>query len=334
MYIMYSILNNYNKKQDKVYNIGSYDLYLDSKIGIGTYAVVYIGSCVNKDIIEQYSLYDHKQVFGVTYKNTVAIKKITIRDIPIKIKKAINDEIVIIRKIKENPHPHIVKCYDIIEDNDAIYIVMEYCDGGDLSRMIGKPIDEELVRYYFVQLIAGLKYLNSNKIMHRDIKPKNILLTDNRKTLKLCDFGFAKEITPIIPRSYTICGSPMYMAPELFKDNNYDETIDIWSIGIILFEFLYGYNPFHRVKDKYELEQFMINSDDIKLPNTIKISKECEKLLQRLLKKNATDRITYEQLYEDPWIINMDDNLDNQDNHNNQDDQNNSDFDELIFDFE
>lgn len=284
----------------EIYRIGAYDIFLNNIIGIGSYSVVYIGKhndpkLNNKDI---------------------AIKKILIRDVSSKVRKAISDEINIMNHIKNNPHPNIVKCYDIIDDIDTIYIIMEYCDSGDMSRIIGKPMKEENVKYYFKQLIDGIKYLNKHKIIHRDIKPKNILLTDNKKTLKICDFGLAKTVSNMT-RSYTVCGSPLYMAPEMFGDKSYSETVDIWSIGILLYEMLYGLNPFYKVKDKQELEKFMISDDEeIQVPpkycRNTEISEVCINLMKLLLQKNASIRISFDELYLHEWF-NNNDNSDNTD---------------------
>ena len=300
---MYSSFGS-KESRPKTYKIGSYEIFLDNRIGVGAYASVYIGRCVDPETIERYGIVEGREVYGINYENIVAVKKVTMRDVSVKVRKAIFDEVAIMRKIRDNPHENIVRCYDVIDDIDCIYIVMEYCDSSDLHRMIGgKPMSEQTARFYFAQLINGMKYLNASRIMHRDIKPKNILLTagENGIVLKICDFGLAKEITTI-PRSHTICGSPMYMAPELFNRNkNYDETIDIWSIGIILFEMLYGYNPFHKIKDRNELELFMIN-EEIRFPTNTNLSKQCTDVLHGLLQKNVTNRITFEQLYDNEWI--------------------------------
>jgi len=323
-----------------VYRIGSYEIFLNNPIGIGGYSVVYYGRCIDDELINKYNLHKTKFIENKLYNNIVAVKKILVRDSSTRVKKAIFDEVSIMRGIITNPHPNIVTCYDIIDDIDTIYIIMEYCENGDLGHIIGKPMKEETVKYYFKQLINGIKYMNENQIIHRDIKPKNILLTDENRTLKICDFGLAKNKSGL-SRVNTICGSPLYMAPEMFYDKSYDETVDIWSVGIILYEMLYGINPFHKIKDKHELEQFMINStDEIKIPpkqtKNKDVSEQCLSLLRDLLQKTSSTRITFNKLYIHEWMnqfyelefkksdISTIDESENDDNNNSNNNNNNS----------
>jgi serine/threonine protein kinase len=288
------------------YRIGDYEILLNKKIGIGGYSIVYLGQCINEIVAEKKNLDQSITEFDKNeIKNIVAVKKILMRDISVKTRDAINEEIKIMKMIKQKPHPNIVKCYDIIDDIDTIYIILEYCESGDLSKILdkSKPLDEKTVKYYFKQLVNGIKYINSENIIHRDIKPKNILLTNDKKTLKICDFGLSCNNIGS-PHIYTICGSPLYMAPEMFMQKSYNKAIDLWSIGIILYEMLYGRNPFYRFKDQSELETFMLN-ENINIPEfnkNKKISELCISLLSSLLQKEAETRITFEELYNHKWL--------------------------------
>lgn len=333
-----------------VYRIGSYEIFLNNPIGIGGYSVVYYGRCIDDELINKHNLHKTKFIENKLYNNIVAVKKILVRDASMRVKKAIFDEVTIMRTIITNPHPNIVTCYDVIDDIDTIYIIMEYCENGDLGHIIGKPMKEETVKYYFKQLINSIKYMNENQIIHRDIKPKNILLTDENRILKICDFGLAKNKSGL-SRVNTICGSPLYMAPEMFYDKSYDETVDIWSVGIILYEMLYGINPFHKIKDKHELEQFMINNTDgIKIPpkqtKNRDVSELCLSLLRDLLQKTSSTRITFNKLYVHEWIneshelefkkneISITDDSENDDNNNNNNDNNDNNDDSLMFEMD
>lgn len=295
-------------KSKDIYRIGPYEIFLNQQIGVGSYSTVYIGRCIDHNISSKYGINKTKRLNGTNIENVVAIKKIIVKGLSFKHQKMITEEINIMQHIKGNPHINIVTCYDIIDDLDTIYIVMEYCDGGDLSKIIGKPMKEESVKYYFSQLISGVKYLDEHKIIHRDIKPKNLLLTNNKQILKICDFGLAKNKMGL-SRMYTVCGSPLYMAPEMFKDKSYDDTIDIWSIGIVMYEMLYGSNPLSKIKDYHELESFMMNSSEniVIPPKNIKninnnISDECMNLLRTLLIKESCNRITLGELYVHKWL--------------------------------
>ena len=121
---------------------------------------------------------------------------------------------------------------------------MDYYEYGDLSHFLNKkPLKEKFCRKYMKQLSNGLNYLLDNNILHRDLKPQNILLSKNYD-IKITDFGFATYYTKdsIIN---TLCGSPMYMAPEIIIKNGYNYNSDLWSVGIILYEMIHGYTPFN-----------------------------------------------------------------------------------------
>jgi len=179
---------------------------------------------------------------------------------------------------------------------------MEYCENGDISRIIGKPIKESIVKYYFRQLINALVFLYENKIIHRDIKPKNILLKNNKKELVLCDFGFAR-IKSKLERINTICGSPLYMAPELLDKKSYTEGVDIWAIGMILYEMLYGEHPYKNCSDLTDLKEFSKKEITIPPHGTINyISDECLDLLKKMLNKEEKLRINLEDIARHIWF--------------------------------
>ena len=159
---------------NKILN-NKYKLYNYRKLGMGAFSTVYKGIEINTGKI-------------------IAIKEIKLYKAKKNQKNKFLQEIKIMNLIKSKPHHNIVECYDIInEKEDYIYIIMEYCSSGTLQSIMGRPIKEEFVQYYFNQINNGLKYLRDNNIQHRDIKPTNILLTDNFKILKIADFGLSKE---------------------------------------------------------------------------------------------------------------------------------------------
>ncbi len=282
------IVNQVQKLYDK------YELYLNKMIGSGSYSNVYQGKIIDKNIMKKYNL----------ESDIVAIKKIKLDNIEQKTFKMINDEVNIMHKIKNinKISNNIIKCYDIFEEYDYIYLVLEYCENGDLSKIIGKPIKESIVKYYFSQIINALIFLNENNIIHRDIKPKNILLKNEKKDLVLCDFGFAR-IKSGIQRVKTICGSPLYMAPELLEEKTYTEIVDIWAIGMILFEMIYGNHPYNNCRDIEDLKEF--SKKDIQIPpekNNNQVSDECIDLLKKMLNKNEIERIKLSELFIHPWL--------------------------------
>ena len=284
------ISNQTQKLYDK------YEIYLNRIIGSGSYSNVYLGRILDKKIMEENKL----------TSDIVAIKKIKMENVDQKSFKLINDEINIMQKIKLNKLkcPNIINCFDIFEEFDYIYLVLEYCDNGDLSKIIGKPIREPIVKYYFSQIINALYFLYDNNIIHRDIKPKNILLKNNKKELVLCDFGFARIKSSSMQRVSTICGSPLYMAPELLEEKSYTEIVDIWAIGMILYEMIYGEHPYNECKDLDDLREF--SKKDIIIPpknnRNKEVSDDCIDLMKRMLNKEEKDRITLSNLFKHPWI--------------------------------
>lgn len=210
-------------------------------------------------------------------------------------------EIDIATDIMNNPNDNVIKIYDVIKLDDTVYIVMEYCSDGDLSSILIKPLKEHIAKYYFKQLALGVKYMQENKIIHRDIKPGNIMITGNRKQLKLSDFGLAK-IHDKMKRTNTICGSPLYMAPELLNSLAYGEDVDIWALGIILYEMIFGMHPFKDCKD-YEELQFRSTNDICIPPLTcgVNVSRDCVSILKKMLSTNK-NRIHIDEILGDSWL--------------------------------
>lgn len=278
-----------------MYKIGSYEIYGNEFVGKGSFSTVYKGKYVGPNRPK------------IKYGKIIAVKIINSNKMNIRASKIIDDEIDIMNMIKENPHPNIVECYDVIKTNTNIYIFMEYCDSGDLRNILRKPIKEKYTQFYFSQLANGLKYLDQNNIIHRDIKPRNILLTNKRRVLKIADFGFAKQSKEISLYD-TICGSPMYMAPEILDRGNekYDGRTDLWSIGMILYEMLYAVHPYQACKSIPELQQQNKSDTQILIPpdnNTNgDVSDECLSLLRNLLQKSANNRITWPEFFDHPWL--------------------------------
>lgn len=249
------------------------------KIGKGSYSNVYRG--YHNDI-----------------KNSIyAVKVIDIK----KNRNNINRfylEIDIMKRIK---HENIIKFLDTIENKDYIYIIMEYCKYGDLRNFLKrKKINEYKAQIIMKQLISGLKYLYDNNIFHRDLKPQNILVSDNC-VIKITDFGLAKECEDN-NLSDTICGSPIYMAPEIIQHTKYNSKADIWSLGIIFYELLTGKTPYN-IKNYDELVDY-IKHNDIKIPKKLNISKDAKNLLSKLLIKSSKKRIKWKDIFVHPWICN------------------------------
>eukprot|EP00301_Raphidiophrys_heterophryoidea_P005725 c12370_g1_i3.p1 GENE.c12370_g1_i3~~c12370_g1_i3.p1 ORF type:complete len:749 (-),score=167.27 c12370_g1_i3:539-2785(-) len=136
-------------------------------------------------------------------------------------------------------HPHIVNFCGSFQDSRKLYIVMEFVNGGEFFthlRRMGR-FKEDMARFYAAQVLTALEYLHSNNILYRDLKPENLLL-DSRGHIKVTDFGFAKQVDY---RTWTLCGTPEYLAPEIILSKGHGKAVDYWAIGILIFEMLAGY---------------------------------------------------------------------------------------------
>ena len=212
---------------------------------------------------------------------------------------AIVAEISILKKLK---HDFIVEMKDFTWDSHYIYIVMEYCGGGDLSRYIKshRRLPEKICRNFLQQLGSALRFLRSKNIAHMDLKPQNILISLNNPritgpALKLGDFGFAQYFTSDETKS-AMRGSPLYMAPEMVLTKRYDAKVDLWSVGVILYECLFGKAPYK--SDTLEELLIKIKSEQpIVIPRGVGISDSCRDLLARCLERDPVKRIDYDDFF-------------------------------------
>jgi len=175
-------------------------------------------------------------------KNEVALKKMAFTKMHNNVKDKVISEINILQKID---HKNIIKLYEYKFDGDYIYIVTEYCNNKDLSKwIINKNTNDQIIDIV-KQITNGLEYLHKNNILHRDLKLENILLNNN--TIKICDFGFSIIIKENLQLLNTICGTPLFMSPELLYNKPYTIKSEIWSLGIIFYYILYKTHPFGRL---------------------------------------------------------------------------------------
>ena len=189
-------------------------------------------------------------------------------------------------------HPNIIKLYSMDETDNEINIIMEYAKNGNLYQLITRNktgFSEKIAFQYFIQVVNAVYFLHENQIIHRDIKPENLLIGENN-TIKLCDFGWAKNLSLKNRSSY--CGTVEYMAPEIIESENYDYSVDIWSLGILLYELLMGHSPF---KDK-TTKNTIVNIKLHELKFDKEISEDCKDLINKLLEVNKEKRLNIKDI--------------------------------------
>ena len=253
--------------------------------------------CCNKDFYRENENPIGTGAFGkvwlVKHYNThkiYCIKIISKRNIiEQKLINQLNQEISIMYQIN---HPNSIKLYNHFEENERIYLIMEYAPNSSIFFYLKKNSNINISQklQFFRDTCSIIKYLHSKHIVHRDIKPENLLLDKNYR-IKLCDYGWATYLQPG-EKIKTFCGTFEYAAPEILKKIEYDEKVDIWSLGILLFELLTGYTPF---KGKTNDEKYYnICKGLINWPKDI--NKEAKNLISKILKLNPKDRLNIDDI--------------------------------------
>jgi len=221
----------------------------------------------------------------------------------------IDDEVAKLQEVRE--HPNVIQFYDFFKDNHGMfYIVMELCKGGDLfSRIVEDgSYNETSAAELLKQLASALKYIHSLGITHRDLKPENILLSDKGKNaqVKIVDFGLSKMVQDSTLMMTTVIGTWAYCAPEVFSNQPYDNTVDNWALGILMFIMLSGYHPFDPYGELADGELISrISNDDFDFdePEWEGISDDAKFIIRRLLQKNPKKRMTLEAFLNTSWVL-------------------------------
>ena len=266
-----------NSSTSNIDFLSEYDLR--GIIGKGTFSVVKLGE--NKKTKE-------KVAIKILQKNKITSKDDLIR---------IDREIEILKRLK---HPNVIKIYRIEEDQKNYYIIMEFCENGELfNRIVRKQhLTEDEASLFYYQLINGLEYIHKNNIVHRDLKPENLLLSKN-DLLKIIDFGLS-NYTQCDYLLATPCGSPCYASPEMVSGQMYNGyMIDVWSTGIILFAMVCGYLPFE--DNDNEILFGKILKCKINYPKIM--GKLTLDLMKRIITPDPKKRITLEQIKVHPFYL-------------------------------
>ncbi|XP_007908878.1 serine/threonine-protein kinase PLK4 isoform X2 [Callorhinchus milii] len=198
-------------------------------------------------------------------------------------------------------HPSILELYNYFEDNNYVYLVLEMCHNGEMSRYLKNrkaAFSEDESRHLMHQIVTGMLYLHSHGILHRDLTLSNLLLTGDMN-VKIADFGLAAQLKMPNEKHFTMCGTPNYISPEIATHSAHGLESDVWSLGCMFYTFLVGMPPFDTDTVKNTLNKVMLA--DYEMPNFI--SKEAQDLICQLLRKNPADRISLSGVLDHAFMI-------------------------------
>jgi len=271
---------------NQIYNLNNF-IQITTKnnkpfiIGSGSYGQVHL--CQN--------IIDNKY-YAIKHMDKIRLKK------ALKTLSGIYTEIDLQSRIS---HPNIVQLLYVYESKNTFDLVMEYASNGSLFEYIrkNKHLSEELSFSIFIQVVNAIYFLHKNNLIHRDIKPENLLLFKNN-VVKLCDFGWCVSLNG--GQRGTFCGTTEYMAPEMVNQKEYSKEIDIWSLGVLLYEMVHGHSPFIPKKAYFNEREVIENIKIHNLKFDKKISIECKELICHLLDENRSKRYKIEDVFNSDFV--------------------------------
>jgi len=195
-------------------------------------------------------------------------------------------------------HPHILRLYGYFYDETRVYLILEFASRGELYKDLQKQgrFNENISSTYVMQLADALQYCHSKNVIHRDIKPENLLLGLHGE-LKVADFGWSVH-TPSSRRK-TLCGTLDYLPPEMVEGAMHDEKVDLWSLGVLCYEFLCGKPPFEAAGHRETYKR--ISKVDLHFPSHV--SDGAKDLIAKLLRHDPAKRLPLSQCLQHPWIL-------------------------------
>ena len=297
--------NNNDKKDDnkddnknikgKNFNLEDYVLMLS--IGTGNFSEVQMVENKETKILYALKCFEKRRVESLHKERDVLMEKYALEKI--------------------TPHPYIIGYFGSAKDDFEMFILYEYINGGDLwhkSVIYGMPC-EKLIKYYFIQLLLGIKHIHSFNIVHRDIKPENIMVTKDEKLIKIIDFGssldldgtdFEKKIAELKkkekkkrPDFIHFVGTPNYMAPECVHNKFSDKRCDIWSLGCVLFDLITGFPPFNGASE-YLIFQKSIEGKYI-FPDGV-VPEIAQDLIKKCIQIDPAKRPTLDEILNHPYL--------------------------------
>lgn len=262
---------------------------------------------------DNYSLMDPplgSGCFGTVYKATHlksgllrAVKKIKLASLGTEAKETMLKDFNILKCLS---HPNIVSVHEYFQDEEFLYIVTEYCGGGELFDRIAsmKRFTEVMAAEYLIQILSAISYCHERNLVHCDIKPENVVFSSiDSNVLKLIDFGNSAFLGPekLLTNMF---GTAYYIAPEVLQ-GKYNEKCDIWSIGVVLYIFLSGYPPFNGNSDREILANVVNHRYNFNKPVWQTISADTKELITKMLTFSPANRPSAKECLKDPWIVRM-----------------------------
>ena len=265
-------------KQKRIWTLNDFEI--GKFLGAGKFGKVYLAREKQTHFVVVLKFLKKKQLIEVFF-------------IQCKLEKQLKREIEIQSHLK---HSNILRLYGYFWDNKRIYLILEYAPDGDVFNELrqSERFNEAKAADYVSQVIKAFLYLHANGVIHRDLKPENLL--NSCGVLKLSDFGWSIHS---FSKRKTLCGTLDYLPPEMVRNEEYDNRIDYWAVGILTFELLVGVPPFdsNRKEDTYR----KIDVVDLKFPDFMSVNGK--DFISRLLRRNPRERMSLEVALQHPWIV-------------------------------
>ena len=230
----------------------------------------------------------------------VAVKVIDRRKLTKDDELSLKIEVEVLQKLD---HPNIIKMYGWYAEGKQYFIVTELMNGGELfDRIVKKEFYSEVDAQKVVRTLATvIKYMHDKGIVHRDLKPENILLTDSSENaeIKIADFGFAR---PVAAGLSTACGTPGYVAPEIINGRPYGKSVDVWSLGVIIYILLCGYPPFYNMNQAQLFRSIREGKYAFDSPYWDQISDNAKDLISKCLTVDVHKRLDINGVLNHPWV--------------------------------
>lgn len=229
----------------------------------------------------------------------VAIKCINKKNLKKDELQLLTREISIMQKLR---HRSIIQLIDIFETASELFLVLELVSGGELFDQIVErgSYSESDAANLIRQVLEGIDYMHRHGVVHRDLKPENLLCA-SANVIKIADFGLSKDVES--GNLQTSCGTPSYVAPEVLLGGQYDNEVDIWSIGVITYVLLCGFTPFYGDNQRQLFERILHAKFDYPSPEWDDVSTTAKDFVSKLLVVNPADRLSAEQALSHPWIV-------------------------------